>query len=64
MKKNGPIIVGMSGGVDSSTVAALMKSEGYNVVGVTLKLYDEAKLSKESRQCCACLLYTSDAADE
>jgi tRNA-specific 2-thiouridylase len=43
----------MSGGVDSSTVAALMKSEGYNVIGITLKLYDEAKLSKESRQCCA-----------
>ena len=43
----------MSGGVDSSTVAGLMKSEGYNVTGITLKLYDDAKSSKEGRQCCA-----------
>ena len=47
------VIVAMSGGVDSSTVAGLMKSEGYNVVGITLKLYDDTKTSKESRQCCA-----------
>ena len=46
-------VVAMSGGVDSSTVAGLMKKEGYNVVGVTLKLYNDAKSSKESRQCCA-----------
>ena len=47
------VVVAMSGGVDSSTVAGLMKSEGYNVTGITLKLYDDAKTSKESRQCCA-----------
>lgn len=47
------VVVAMSGGVDSSTVAGLMKSEGYNVIGITLKLYDDAKTSKESRQCCA-----------
>ncbi len=47
------VVVAMSGGVDSSTVAGLMKREGYNVVGITLKLYDDAKTSKESRQCCA-----------
>ena len=47
------VVVAMSGGVDSSTVAGLMKKEGYNVVGITLKLYDDAKPSKESRQCCA-----------
>ena len=43
----------MSGGVDSSVVAGLMKDEGYDVTGITLKLYDDAKSSKEGRQCCA-----------
>ena len=47
------IVVAMSGGVDSSTVAGLMKKDGYDVIGITLKLYDDAKPSKESRQCCA-----------
>ena len=51
--KDTKIVVAMSGGVDSSTVAGLMKKEGYHVVGVTLKLYDNAKPSKGSRQCCA-----------
>jgi len=51
--KDTKVVVAMSGGVDSSTVAGLMKEQGYNVVGITLKLYDDAKLSKESRQCCA-----------
>jgi len=52
-KKDTKVIVAMSGGVDSSVVAALMKQDGYDVTGVTLKLYDDAKTSKESRQCCA-----------
>jgi tRNA-specific 2-thiouridylase len=43
----------MSGGVDSSTVAGLMRRDGYNVIGITLKLYDDAKSSTKSRQCCA-----------
>jgi tRNA-specific 2-thiouridylase len=47
------VVVAMSGGVDSSTVAGLMKKEGYNVTGITLKLYDDTKNTKESRQCCA-----------
>ncbi|MGI9402080.1 MAG: 7-cyano-7-deazaguanine synthase, partial [Rhizobiaceae bacterium] len=34
------IVVAMSGGVDSSVVAALLKAEGYDVVGMTLQLYD------------------------
>ena len=51
--KDTKIVVAMSGGVDSSTVAGLMKKEGYNVVGITLKLYDDLKPSKSKRQCCA-----------
>ena len=47
------VVVAMSGGVDSSVVAGLMKEEGYNVTGITLKLYDDIKKSKEGRQCCA-----------
>ena len=51
--KNTKIVVAMSGGVDSSTVAGMIKQEGYDVIGVTLKLYDDIKTSKKSRQCCA-----------
>ncbi len=47
------VVVAMSGGVDSSVVAALMKDEGYDVTGITLKLYDDTKQSREGRQCCA-----------
>ena len=52
-KKDTKLVVAMSGGVDSSVVAALMKQEGYDVTGITLKLYDDTKQSKEGRQCCA-----------
>ena len=52
-KKETKVVVAMSGGVDSSVVAALMKQDGCDVTGITLKLYDDTKQSKESRQCCA-----------
>ena len=52
-KKETKVVVAMSGGVDSSVVAALMKQEGYDVTGITLKLYDDTKQTKEGRQCCA-----------
>ena len=52
-KKETKVVVAMSGGVDSSVVAALMKQEGFDVTGITLKLYDDTKQSKEGRQCCA-----------
>ena len=47
------VVVAMSGGVDSSTVAGMMKKEGYNVIGITLKLYDDSKETAKSKQCCA-----------
>jgi tRNA-uridine 2-sulfurtransferase len=52
-KKETKVVVAMSGGVDSSVVAALMKEEGYDVTGITLKLYDDTNQSKNGRQCCA-----------
>ena len=52
-KKNTKVVVAMSGGVDSSVVAGLMKNEGYDVTGITLKLYDDIKKSTQGRQCCA-----------
>jgi len=51
--KETTVVVAMSGGVDSSTVAGIMKKDGYNVIGITLKLYDDIKTSKKSKQCCA-----------
>jgi tRNA-specific 2-thiouridylase len=47
------VVVAMSGGVDSSTVAGMMKKEGYKVIGITLKLYDESKEVAKSKQCCS-----------
>ena len=47
------VVVAMSGGVDSSVVAALMKAEGYEVVGVTLQLYDHGEAAGRKGACCA-----------
>jgi tRNA-specific 2-thiouridylase len=47
------VVVAMSGGVDSSVVAALVKHAGYDVVGVTLQLYDHGAATGRSRACCA-----------
>ena len=47
------VVVAMSGGVDSSTVAGMMKNEGYKVIGITLKLYDDGKEVASSKQCCS-----------
>ena len=50
--KDTKVVVAMSGGVDSSTVAGIMKKEGYKVIGVTLKLYDDNKEVAHTKQCC------------
>jgi tRNA-specific 2-thiouridylase len=52
IKGNNPIVVAMSGGVDSSVAAALMNKDYEDVIGVTLRLYDEKKVAN-SKTCCS-----------
>ncbi len=47
------VVVAMSGGVDSSVVAALLHAEGYEVIGVTLQLYDHGDAVGRKGSCCA-----------
>jgi tRNA-specific 2-thiouridylase len=47
------VVAAMSGGVDSSVVAAMLAQEGYDVVGVTLQLYDHGAALKKAGACCA-----------
>jgi tRNA-specific 2-thiouridylase len=51
--KDTRIVVAMSGGVDSSVVAGLLAREGYDVVGMTLQLYDHGKATHRKGACCA-----------
>ncbi|MGD9667657.1 MAG: tRNA 2-thiouridine(34) synthase MnmA [Hyphomicrobiaceae bacterium] len=47
------VVVAMSGGVDSSVVAALMKAAGHDVIGITLQLYDHGQATAKPGSCCA-----------
>ena len=47
------VMVGMSGGVDSSVAAKLLIDSGYDVTGVTLKLFDRGHISEDFRTCCS-----------
>lgn len=47
------VVVAMSGGVDSSVTAALLAEQGYDVVGVTLQLYDHGAAVQKAKACCA-----------
>lgn len=47
------VVVAMSGGVDSSVVAAMLKEQGYDVVGITLQLYDHGVAVQKKGACCA-----------
>lgn len=63
------VLVGMSGGVDSSTAAALLKSQGYEVVGITvtsIKITDDCKVENSNSGCCnyQSLIDASDIADQ
>lgn len=51
--KDTRVVVAMSGGVDSSVVACLLHEQGYEVVGVTLQLYDHGAALKKKGACCA-----------
>jgi tRNA-uridine 2-sulfurtransferase len=54
MDENGKprVVVGMSGGVDSSAAASLLQQQGYDVIGITLKLWPQDCLSRAEDKCC------------
>lgn len=54
LKKNNRVLLGMSGGVDSSVAAYLLKQQGYEVIGVTMQIWQEdEEISKKEGGCCS-----------
>jgi tRNA-specific 2-thiouridylase len=53
LKKGARVVVAMSGGVDSSVVAAVLAAQDYEVIGVTLRLYDDGAARGKPGSCCA-----------
>ena len=51
--KENKVVIAMSGGVDSSVAAALVKNAGYSAIGITLKLYDDGISTNKKGSCCA-----------
>ncbi|HMJ89426.1 MAG TPA: hypothetical protein VK530_06400, partial [Candidatus Acidoferrum sp.] len=52
MEKKPRVVVGMSGGVDSSAAAALLLEQGYDVIGITLKLWPQDCVNRAEDKCC------------
>lgn len=51
--KDTRIVVAMSGGIDSSVVAVMLKKQGFDVIGITLQLYDHGSAIQNKKACCA-----------
>ena len=61
MQNGKKALIAMSGGVDSSVAACLMKQQGYTCIGVTMKLYDNEEIGVSSEKTCCTLKDVEDA---